>query len=123
MINKHNSVGNIQCVHFVLKCCFITVDTASPEDTHRLLNTLFHNYSVFIRPTHDQDMPISVNVVFVMEQMQSLVSRKDSRNLHFHEQIITLDSQLHVLSKNIKYPGAGGGHHFCCLIGRDKQFF
>ncbi|XP_046354607.2 neuronal acetylcholine receptor subunit alpha-3-like [Haliotis rufescens] len=48
------------------------VDTASQEDTHRLLNTLFHNYSVFIRPTHDQDMPISVNVVLVMEQMQSL---------------------------------------------------
>ncbi|XP_067652167.1 neuronal acetylcholine receptor subunit alpha-3-like [Haliotis asinina] len=46
--------------------------TKSAEDVHRLLNTLFNNYSVLVRPSYDQDRPTHVDVVFSMMQMEHL---------------------------------------------------
>ncbi|XP_048253242.1 neuronal acetylcholine receptor subunit alpha-3-like [Haliotis rufescens] len=46
--------------------------TKSQEDIHQLLNTLFDNYSVLVRPSHDKEKPTNVNVVFTMKQMENL---------------------------------------------------
>ncbi|XP_046583240.1 neuronal acetylcholine receptor subunit alpha-3-like [Haliotis rubra] len=60
------------CRLIVLITWFKFAVTKSAEDVHRLLNTLFSNYSVLVRPSYDQNRPTHVNVVFSMMQMEHL---------------------------------------------------